>query len=150
MRRFLAPIANQQASRCRDSVASGPYNEPIPTIQLGETGIADVSVQLLVVVGQHLCEVGHISLPVDAEPRLAVFLGAEREPAAEKILDLAYTLDHVIESIARVRNGQEVMQVHAVNSGPAEVIGDPRGIDALGEPFEAWKVVEIEGRGRCD
>ena len=39
--------------------------------ELGETGIAEIGMQLLVVVGQHLGEAGDISVAVDAEQHFA-------------------------------------------------------------------------------
>ena len=74
----------------------------------------------------------------------------ERQPAAEEVLHLADALDHVVERLLGVGDGQKVVQVHAVHAGPAQMIGDPFGVDALGEPLQRAEIVHVERRGRGD
>ena len=54
--------------------------------ELGETGIAEISMQLLVVVGQHLGEARDIGVAVDAEQHFALFLGAVLDLGKDRVV----------------------------------------------------------------
>ena len=54
--------------------------------ELGETGIAEIGMQLLVVVGQHLGEARDISVAVDAEQLFPLFLGAVLDLGKDRVV----------------------------------------------------------------
>jgi len=39
---------------------------------------------------------------------------------------------------------EQIVQVHAVHAGPAQVVGDPPRLRALGELIEAVEIILIE------
>jgi hypothetical protein len=71
----------------------------------------------------------------------------EREPASENVLNLADTVNDVVQRFLGVRDGQEVVQVDPVHAGPAEMVGDPFRIDARGEFFQRAEIIHVERRG---
>src|SRR4029079_11262718 len=54
--------------------------------ELGETGIAEIGMQLLVVVGQHLGEARDISVAVDAEQLFPLFFGAVFDLGKDRVV----------------------------------------------------------------
>ena len=69
----------------------------------------------------HELPLGHLGL---AEGDVARHV-LERQPASEKVLNLADAVDDVVQRLLGVGDGQEVVQVHPVHAGPAQMIGDP-------------------------
>jgi hypothetical protein len=53
----------------------------------------------------------------------------------------------MVEGLLGVGDRQQVVQVHAVHARPAEVIGNPFGLDARGKRLQALEVVHVERRG---
>ena len=74
----------------------------------------------------------------------------EHDGAAEEILHQLHAADDVVERFAGVWDRQQIVQVLAVHAGPAQMVGDPFRLDALGEVFQALQIFEIGRRGRCD
>lgn len=72
------------------------------------------------------------------------------ETAAEEVLDMTDTVNDVIQRLRGVRHGQEVVQVHAVNAGPAQMIGNPFRVHALRKVFQPAQIVHVEGRRGSD
>jgi hypothetical protein len=70
--------------------------------------------------------------------------------AAEPLLHVVDARDDMIEGLARIGDGQEIVQVHAVHTGPAQMIGDPLRLRALGELVEPVEIILVEWRGRRD
>ena len=58
------------------------------------------------------------------------------ETPAEEILHVVDAVDHVVQRLLGVGDGQEIVQVHPMDAGPAEVIGDPFRLNALGEALQ--------------
>ncbi len=111
--------------------------------------VVDVEQQPAIGAPRHLAHelpLGHLRL---AEGDVARHV-LEREAAAEKILYLADAIDDVVERLLGVRDGQEVVQVHPVHAGPAQMIGDPFGVHALGKFLQRAEIVHVERRGRGD
>ena len=72
------------------------------------------------------------------------------ETPAEEILHVIDAIDDVVERLLGVGHGQEVVQVHPMDAGPAEMIGDPFGLNALGEGLQSAQIVHVEWSGRGD
>ena len=70
----------------------------------------------------------------------------EGQAAAEEVLHLGDALHHVVERLLGVGDGQKVVQVHAMHARPAEMIGDPLWICALGERLQALQIFHVERR----
>ena len=74
----------------------------------------------------------------------------EQDPPAKVVLHPAHPAGDVRDRLLGVRQRQQVMQVAAVDAGPAQVIRDPFRLDPAGEPFQAREVVEVEWIGASD
>ena len=74
----------------------------------------------------------------------------QHQPAAEHVLHGVHAADDVPHGLLGERQRHQVVQVHAVDAGPAQVIGDPRGLDPIGERLHAAHVVEIQRIGAAD
>ena len=85
--------AGVELEKLRNVAAEIPRALPVRRVggdiglgELGETGIAEIGMQLLVVVGQHLGEARDISVAVDAEQRFPLFLGAVLDLGKDRVV----------------------------------------------------------------
>ena len=68
----------------------------------------------------------------------------DRDAAAEPRLHLANARGHVPRRFLGVRQRQQIVEMRAAVRGPAQVIREPGGLEALGERSEFAEVVRIE------
>ena len=66
------------------------------------------------------------------------------------ILDTLDAFDHVSNDRLRVGKWQEVVDGFAVDTRPAEMIGQPRGLETSGQRCESFEVRLVEGIGRAE
>src|SRR5581483_5674064 len=74
----------------------------------------------------------------------------EDEAAAEALLRRDDAADDVLERLLGPRQREEVVQVPSVDPGPAEMVGEPGRIEAIGERADAAEVVDVERVGAAD
>ena len=67
-----------------------------------------------------------------------------------KILHQLDAADDVIERFFGVGDRQEIMQVLAVDAGPAQMVGHPFRLDPPGEVLQGLQIFEIRRRGGSD
>jgi len=89
-----------------------------------------------------------------AETRIAKFHVArhvlEQDAPAEEVLHAAHPLDDVRERLFGVRQRQQVVRIASGDTRPAEMIRDPRRLDALRERLQLSQVLAIERRAAAD
>jgi hypothetical protein len=74
----------------------------------------------------------------------------DQDPAPEPVLHAAHALHHVRERLLGIRQRQEVVRVVPADAPPAEVVRDPRRLDAVGEVRELGEVGVIQRIGRTE
>jgi hypothetical protein len=74
----------------------------------------------------------------------------EQDAATEHVLHSLHTLRNVRERVLGVRQRQQVVQIDSVDTRPAEVIGDPGGLDALAQAAQLRKVSGVERIAAAD
>ena len=74
----------------------------------------------------------------------------QHERALQEVLDGSDALHHVAQGLLGERHRQQVVGVAAEHARPAEVVGDPMGLDLLRQPLELAQILEIERVGGAD
>ncbi len=74
----------------------------------------------------------------------------QQDAPAEDVLHGAHPLHDVRERLLGVGQRQQVVGVAPGHAGPAQVVGDPRRLDACGERLHLAQVVAVERIGAAD
>jgi hypothetical protein len=74
----------------------------------------------------------------------------ECQPPPEKILHLADAIDDVVERLLGIGDRQEIVQVHAMDAGPAQMIGDPGRLHPVRQRLQPAEILQIERGGGRD
>ncbi len=72
----------------------------------------------------------------------------DRELATEGLLDRSDARRNVRERFLGVRQGQQVVEMAPADTAPAQVLGDERGLDPIGEALQLGDVPVVERVGR--
>jgi len=68
----------------------------------------------------------------------------EKDAPAENVLHGAHAPNDVLESLVGVRQWQEVVQILAADTRPAQMIGNPGRLDALRQRFQLVEIGAIQ------
>ena len=74
----------------------------------------------------------------------------EHDGAAEEVLHQLDAADDMIERLPGVGDRQQIVQVLAVDAGPAQMVRHPFRLDASGEVLQGLQIFEIGRRGGGD
>ena len=74
----------------------------------------------------------------------------QHERPFQEFLHGADAVGDVGQRLLVERHGQQVVGVEAGHAGPAQVVGNPAGLDGVGQALELVEVVEVERIGAAD
>ena len=74
----------------------------------------------------------------------------DKDRALEDVLYLADTPGDVAHGLLGIRQRQQVMQIAAAYTGPAQMVGDPGRLDAPRQRAERFQIVAVERVARAD
>ena len=118
-------------------------------VHAAHINVVHVHQQQAVGLGRHMVQKLPLSLGRGHEVDVARHV-LNHQPAAQRVLRLADARDHMARRFVGVGQRVEVVQAVVVVPRPAQVVGHPQRLDALGERFDLAQVIQIQGVGAAD
>ena len=69
---------------------------------------------------------------------------------SQDILHMDDPRRHMVQGFLGQGQGQQIVQVDAVGAGPAQMVGDDRRVDQVGQRLEVLEIIVIQRVGRAD